>query len=175
VPLAERAGPTRTASSTTARGAHRARTAPRRRLGGEAAASSEAGGLFERVYAAVRAIPRGRVATYGEVALRIGVARGARAVGWALRALPARLERDVPWHRVVGAGGRISPRPGPGPWLQRRLLLGEGVRFRGGRVDMARHGTGERGRAARTAKVPRSRARPGRARRGAVTARGTRR
>lgn len=96
--------------------------------------------LFAKVYELVRAIPRGRVATYGQVATLLGLRRGARAVGWALRALPTRLERRVPWHRVVGRGGRISPRPGPGPLLQRSRLRAEGVRFRGGAVDLARHG-----------------------------------
>jgi methylated-DNA-protein-cysteine methyltransferase-like protein len=97
-------------------------------------------GWFAEVYALVRSIPRGRVATYGQVAELLGVRRGARAVGWALRALPGRLERRVPWHRVVGAGGRIAVRPGPGALLQRRRLRAEGVRFRGGSVDIARHG-----------------------------------
>ena len=96
--------------------------------------------FFERVYAAVRAIPRGRVATYGQVARLVGVPRGARAVGWALRALDPRRERAVPWHRVVGAGGRISLRAGAGPVLQRRRLLSEGVRLRSGCVDLRRHG-----------------------------------
>jgi methylated-DNA-protein-cysteine methyltransferase-like protein len=95
--------------------------------------------FFARVYAAVRAIPRGRVATYGQVAAMVGVPRGARAVGWALRALKAREERSVPWHRVVGAGGRISPRAGAGPELQRRRLRAEGVRFRGAAIDLRRH------------------------------------
>jgi methylated-DNA-protein-cysteine methyltransferase-like protein len=96
--------------------------------------------FFERVYEAVRAIPRGRVATYGQVARLVGVPRGARAVGWALRALDPRRERRVPWHRVVGTGGRISLRAGAGPALQRRRLQAEGVGFRGGRVDLRRHG-----------------------------------
>jgi methylated-DNA-protein-cysteine methyltransferase-like protein len=96
-------------------------------------------GFFARVYARVRRIPRGRVATYGQVALWLGVPRGARAVGWALRALDPRLQRQVPWHRVVGSGGRISPRPGGGPEEQRRRLRAEGVGFRAGRVDMSRH------------------------------------
>lgn len=87
----------------------------------------------------VRRIPRGRVLTYGQVARLLGTPRGARAVGWALRALPDRA-RAVPWHRVVGAGGRISFREGPGPELQRRRLRQEGVRFGAGRVDLARHG-----------------------------------
>jgi methylated-DNA-protein-cysteine methyltransferase related protein len=89
---------------------------------------SVADGFFARVYAAVKAIPRGRVATYGQVAALLGVPRGARAVGWALRALPA--GNRVPWHRVVGAGGRISYRAGAGPELQRRKLRAEGVAFR---------------------------------------------
>jgi methylated-DNA-protein-cysteine methyltransferase-like protein len=97
-------------------------------------------GFFERVYQAVRAIPRGRVATYGQVARALGVPRGARAVGWALRALPRRLAARVPWHRVVGQGGRISPRAGAGPLLQRRRLRAEGVAFRGERVDLMKHG-----------------------------------
>ena len=96
--------------------------------------------FFERVYAAVRAIPRGRVATYGQVARLVGVPRGARAVGWALRALDPRRARAVPWHRVVGVGGRISPRAGAGPMRQRRRLQSEGVRLRSGRVDLRRHG-----------------------------------
>ena len=96
--------------------------------------------FFGRVYAAVQAIPRGRVATYGQVAAMVGVPRGARAVGWALRALSPPAERSVPWHRVVGAGGRISPRAGPGPELQRRRLRAEGVTFRGAAIDLRCHG-----------------------------------
>jgi methylated-DNA-protein-cysteine methyltransferase-like protein len=96
--------------------------------------------FFERVYGLVREIPRGRVVTYGQIAAMLGVPRGARAVGWALRALPEAQARRVPWHRVVGAGGRISPRGGPGPEIQRRRLRGEGVAFRGALVDMGRHG-----------------------------------
>jgi methylated-DNA-protein-cysteine methyltransferase related protein len=96
--------------------------------------------FFDRVYALVREIPRGRVATYGQIAAMLGVVRGARAVGWALRALPEDAAARVPWHRVIGAGGRISPRGGPGPQIQRRRLRAEGVGFRGAHVDLARHG-----------------------------------
>jgi len=94
--------------------------------------------FFERVWEAVRAVPRGRVTTYGAVAARLGVPRGARAVGWALRALSGRRARGVPWHRVVGAGGRISL-PEPGRSVQSRLLAREGVRVVDGRIDVARH------------------------------------
>jgi methylated-DNA-protein-cysteine methyltransferase-like protein len=104
--------------------------------------SGEGESFFRRVYALVRRIPPGRVATYGQVAAVLGVPRGARAVGWALRSLPQALSVRTPWHRVVGAGGRISLRQGPGPQIQRRRLAAEGVRFRAGRVDMARHGLG---------------------------------
>jgi methylated-DNA-protein-cysteine methyltransferase-like protein len=99
-----------------------------------------ADGFFARVYTAVRAIPRGRVATYGQVARLLGQPRGARAVGWALRALDPRQERRVPWHRVVGAGGRVTLRGGSGPQEQVRRLRQEGVVLRAGRIDMARHG-----------------------------------
>jgi methylated-DNA-protein-cysteine methyltransferase-like protein len=96
--------------------------------------------FFAAVYQAVRAIPRGRVATYGQVARLLGRRRGARAVGWALRALSDAQARRVPWHRVVAAGGRIALRAGPGGLVQERRLRAEGVRLRGGRVDMSRHG-----------------------------------
>jgi len=96
--------------------------------------------FFARVYDAVRGIPRGRVATYGQVARWLGSPRGSRAVGWALRALRAESEASVPWHRVVGQGGRISPREGAGPQIQVRRLRSEGVRFVNGRVDVGRHG-----------------------------------
>ncbi len=97
-------------------------------------------GFFARVYALVRRIPRGRVVTYGQVAALLGVPRGARAVGWALRALPEDAAARVPWHRVVGRDGRISPRRGPGPEIQKRRLRAEKVAFRDGRVDLGLHG-----------------------------------
>jgi len=95
--------------------------------------------FFVRVYAVVCRIPRGRVASYGQVAALLGVPRGARAVGWALRGIGARAAR-VPWHRVVGQGGRISLDGRPAGVVQRRRLRQEGVRFTNGRVDMQRHG-----------------------------------
>ncbi len=62
--------------------------------------------LYFRIYNAVRKIPHGRVATYGQIAALIGSPRAARIVGWALRSLPAGTK--VPWHRVVNKEGMIS-------------------------------------------------------------------
>ncbi len=88
---------------------------------------------FERVHHAVRLIPPGKVATYGQVALWLDWPHGARTVGWALRALPP--GTDVPWHRVVNAKGRISLADDR---AQRALLEREGVRFdETGRIDLA--------------------------------------
>jgi methylated-DNA-protein-cysteine methyltransferase-like protein len=90
-----------------------------------------------RVYAVVRRIPRGRVASYGQVAAWAGLGRQARQVGYALHALPQ--GSDVPWHRVVNAQGRVSPRSTHGPEVEQRIRLElEGVRFdAAGRVAMA--------------------------------------
>ena len=84
---------------------------------------------FERVYAVVRRIPRGRVATYGQVAALAGLPGHARFVGYALAALPA--GSRVAWQRVVNAQGRVSARrDGAGvEALQAAMLRGEGVRF----------------------------------------------
>lgn len=74
--------------------------------------------------------------TYGQLAARLGRARAARAVGGAMRACPG----DVPWHRVVNAGGGISRRGWEGGMLTQRIRLEqEGVRFRRGRVVLAAH------------------------------------
>jgi methylated-DNA-protein-cysteine methyltransferase-like protein len=90
---------------------------------------------FERVYAVVRRIPRGKVATYGQTARLLDWPHGARTVGWALRALPP--GSDVPWHRVVNAQGRISIDDAA---RQRRLLEAEGIIFdKEGRIDLNRY------------------------------------
>ena len=93
----------------------------------------------DRIYAVVRRIPRGRVATYGQVARLAGMARQARQVGYALNRLPD--ESDVPWHRVINARGEISPRAIPDDGrFQRILLQGEGVRFSAaGRIPLDRY------------------------------------
>jgi len=84
-------------------------------------------------------IPKGYVATYGQVAELAGLPRAARLVGRALRMLPEGTR--VPWHRVVNARGRISLRAdGLGhEELQARLLAREGVRLVRGVISFARH------------------------------------
>ncbi|MFI5349234.1 MAG: MGMT family protein [Elusimicrobiota bacterium] len=91
-----------------------------------------------RIYDVVRRIPRGRVATYGQVAWLAGFPRHARQVGYALQALPD--DETAPWQRVVNAQGMISPRAHPyGVLQQRELLEREGVAFdANGRIRLAR-------------------------------------
>lgn len=84
-------------------------------------------GFDGRVHAVVALIPRGRLATYGQVADWIGAYGCARHVGWALRRLS--LPSLIPWQRVVNARGRISmslSREGS-DWMQRELLINEGI------------------------------------------------
>ena len=83
---------------------------------------------YERIYAVVCGIPRGRVATYGQVARLAGLGNGARQVGYALNALPQ--GHDVPWHRVINAKGGISKRSiEVYEQIQRELLEQEGIEF----------------------------------------------
>jgi len=95
------------------------------------------GGFDHAVWALVRRVPRGRVVTYGWVAVLVGVPRAARAVGQAMHRCPP----GVPWHRVVNGRGAISRRPNAGGmWSQRLLLQREGIRFARGRIDLGRYG-----------------------------------
>lgn len=96
--------------------------------------------LYSHVYDLVCRIPAGCVTTYGDVARLIGRPRGARQVGYALAALDN--DCDVPWHRVVNAQGKISPRRmGGSDEFQRLLLEDEGVLFdEHGRIDLLRFG-----------------------------------
>lgn len=90
-----------------------------------------------RILAVVDSIPRGRVATYGQIAREAGLPRNARLVGRLLRTLPS--QSSLPWHRVINSVGRISLRPGSSVSRQRRLLTREGVRISpAGRIDLAR-------------------------------------
>ena len=85
--------------------------------------------LYQLIYATVRQIPKGRVATYGQVAELAGLPRHARLVGYAMYALPERT--TVPWHRVINAQGKISLRDdnGAAASRQQQRLQREGVRF----------------------------------------------
>lgn len=113
--------------------------------------------IFAEVWEVVARIPRGRVAAYGQIARMAGLPGGARTVGWAMRALPDELRiggRPVPWHRVINARGRISPRRDArgedGSLRQAAALRREGVAVsRDGALDLGRHlwgGESDRGR-----------------------------
>ena len=83
---------------------------------------------YARIYAVVRRIPRGRVASYGQIAELAGIPRHARQVGYALHHLDG--ESTVPWQRVLNAAGEVAKRayPEDARW-QRDLLEDEGVEF----------------------------------------------
>jgi methylated-DNA-protein-cysteine methyltransferase-like protein len=89
------------------------------------------------ICATIAAIPRGRVASYGEIAARAGLPGRARLVGRVLR----ETELELPWHRVLRADGRIAFPPGSRAFREQvRRLAAEGVPARNGRIDIARHG-----------------------------------
>jgi methylated-DNA-protein-cysteine methyltransferase related protein len=89
---------------------------------------------LQAMWHVVCTIPRGQVSTYGAVARAAGFPGRARQAGFALRVAPAALR--LPWHRVVGAGGRIAfPKSSPQHAEQARRLRAEGVRVREGRVE----------------------------------------
>jgi methylated-DNA-protein-cysteine methyltransferase related protein len=95
------------------------------------------------VYAMVKRIPKGRVATYGQIAALIGMPRHSRHVGNALSALPTTVK--IPWQRVVNAQGRVSLRlkhwDSGSDTLQRILLESEGVVFsESGKIDLEAFG-----------------------------------
>lgn len=95
--------------------------------------------VYADIYAQVRRIPRGKVATYGQIAVLVGRCT-ARMVGYAMAVTPD--GEGIPWHRVINSEGRISPRAGgDGDQHQRLLLEAEGIRFdRNSRVDLDRVG-----------------------------------
>jgi methylated-DNA-protein-cysteine methyltransferase-like protein len=106
---------------------------------GRPARSSRRGSdRWARIWQVVRRIPKGRVATYGQIARLAGLPRAARQVGYALHALPE--GSGVPWQRVVNARGGVSVRGACGAAArQRRLLVAEGVEFdTSGRIDLGR-------------------------------------
>lgn len=95
--------------------------------------SGQAAAMRVRIERAIRAIPRGKVSTYGAVAKAAGVPGAARLV-----AIVLHRGFGLPWQRVLGAGGEVKLR-GDSALEQRFRLEAEGVRFRGRRVDMKAH------------------------------------
>ena len=92
-----------------------------------------------RVRDLIRAVPRGKVSSYGRIAALAGDSRQARQVAWILHSSAE--EDRLPWHRVIGAAGRISLPSARGGRAQRRLLEAEGVRFGpGGTLDWVVYG-----------------------------------
>ena len=103
--------------------------------------ASDQPSLFDLIYAAIRQIPEGRVASYGQVAGMVGRCP-AQMVGFALAALKGSHEDPpVPWYRVVNAAGRVALREDFDRSLQRSLLEQEGVQFDpDGHIDFQRFG-----------------------------------
>lgn len=94
-------------------------------------------GLNDKVYALVKQIPEGRVATYGQIAEMLGNPRLSRQVGWALH---ANRSTAVPCHRVVNRDGRLAPNFAfDGEVEQQRRLEAEGVSFAGLKVNLEKH------------------------------------
>jgi len=94
--------------------------------------------FHRRTVDVIKKIPRGRVATYGQIAAMAGNPRAARQV---VRTLHTSSDKErLPWHRVINSQGRISLPPGRGYELQKSLLEKEGVKFGlGDRIDLKRY------------------------------------
>lgn len=92
--------------------------------------------LWVQVYKQIKQIPRGRVSTYGAVAKAIRLRGGARSVGRAMAVTPK--GQGIPWHRVLGAGGKILIR-GESAMLQRKLLESEGIEVLESRIKIAKY------------------------------------
>jgi methylated-DNA-protein-cysteine methyltransferase-like protein len=137
-----------TVSSANSRNSRQAGTSPRLER------------LFRAIHQVIRAVPRGRVATYGQVAELAGLPGGARVSAAALRTAG----RSLPWHRIVGKSGanaaRIAILDPVGAALQRQLLEQERVVVsEAGRIDLRRYGwlpTAARARGGRPRRPPRS-------------------
>lgn len=101
--------------------------------------TASAEGRRAALYLLLSQIPAGKVISYGELAALAGLGRAARWVGRTLSQLPS--DTRLPWHRVLGAGGRLSlPAGSPSGDEQRARLREEGLSIRNNRVDMHRHG-----------------------------------
>lgn len=93
---------------------------------------------YAAIWAVVKKIPRGKVATYGQIAALAGYARQPRLAGYALAHTPA--SEKIAWHRVINAQGKIALPPRSVAYRKQRILLeSEGVIFIAGRVNLKRH------------------------------------
>ena len=91
----------------------------------------------QRVIRVIKSVPRGKVATYGLIALAAGNPRGSRQVAWTLHSVTEK--EKLPWHRLINSQGMISLPKGGGYEKQKKLLLDEGVAFdRQDRIDLDR-------------------------------------
>ena len=93
---------------------------------------------YQRIYDMVQRIPKGKIATYGQIAMLSKLRGQPRLVGYALHNVPAELK--IPWHRVINSKGEISQLPDPeSRTIQRHLLLAEGIAFDSeGRIPLDR-------------------------------------
>lgn len=92
----------------------------------------------EEVWQWIAAVPRGKVASYGQIARLAGYPRHARHVGAILRELPEGTR--LPWHRILRSSGELAFAPGSEAWhRQQQLLANEGITLNKGRVSMPRH------------------------------------
>jgi methylated-DNA-protein-cysteine methyltransferase-like protein len=97
--------------------------------------------LYEIIYEMVKKIPKGKVATYGQIARICGLREHARLVGYALHSLKS--NSGVPWHRVINSKGTISFPKHTGAYeRQKKLLEREGVKFKKDKIDLAKYGFG---------------------------------
>lgn len=91
-----------------------------------------------QIISLIKRIPKGRVATYGQIAALAGNPKGARAVVWLLHSSSGR--EKLPWHRVINSRGTVSLQPGQGYEEQRTMLESEGVEFGlQGKIDLKRY------------------------------------
>ncbi len=93
---------------------------------------------MHRIWDTIRDVPKGKVASYGQIAEVAGIPRGARQVGYALRHLPD--GHDVPWHRVIQASGNIAFEKGTEQFEeQKKRLLQDDVAVIAGRIDLKKY------------------------------------
>ncbi len=87
--------------------------------------------FYQKVYQIVKQIPRGKIATYGQIAALAGSPQAARQVGWALHILKDKQLRQIPWHRVINSRGYISTTcQQHSALLQKKLLEQEGIKVK---------------------------------------------